>query len=784
MAKTNTKTKRGPLDRTQIYHQIFNQADDIILLIDRKGRIFDINNKIKELGGYKREDLVGKKLTSLKGILAKESIPIVAKNFIKRMAGRKVEPYEIILNKKNGEKVWAEVSASAIKKDGKIIGDLAIVRDINERKLAEEQVLVERDRAQKYLDVANVIMVALDSDGRVTLINKIGADVLGYKEKDIIGKNWFMHFIPKDIRDKTKKVFNKLMQVKGEFAKYYENPILTKKKDVRVIAWHNTILKDNKGHIVGTLSSGEDVTEKNEAKEKLSTSEKKYRELVENANDIIYTHDLMGNFTSVNKAGARIFGYSHDEILKMNIKDIVDPNYLVIAKKKIFEKIAGKARTGPYELLTRNKKGKEVWVGVSTRIIKKGGQPIGVQGIARDVTDRKKIENALLESEKRFKDVAFSSADFIWEVDKKGKYTFASGNVEKILGYRPEEIIGMTPFDLMSTNEAKKLKNIFRGIVKKNERIDDLKNWNITKSGKKVCLLTNGVPIFDNKGDFQGYRGVDKDVTRVEEIDRMKSEFVTVVSHQLRTPLTSIKWFLEILLAEKDDSVDSKQRKMLSQIAESNERMIKLINNLLNVSRIESGRIKVSLVRTQLEDIVKKTIDKYFTWAESSNISIKINKPTRRLPKVKVDVEQIRQVIQNLVSNAIKYSIRGNISINLRKIASVEARRMKTTAEKKGFVDHTELEGEIAKVSEAMAKKKSTHSVIFSIKDHGVGIPRYQQKRVFQKFYRGDNVIKMQTEGSGLGLYLCKAIVESLGGNIWFESTPNKGSTFYFTVPI
>ena len=784
MSKTNTKTKKKPLDKTQIYHQIFNQADDIILLIDRKGRIFDINNKVKELGGYKREDIIGKKLTSLKGILAIESIPIVAKNFIKRMAGCKVKPYEIIVNKKNGEKVWAEISASAIKKNGKIIGDLAIVRDINERKLAEEQVLIERDRAQKYLDVANVIMVALDSDGRVTLINKMGTDVIGCKEGDIIGKNWFRYFIPRDIRSKTEKVFNKLMKGEREIIKCYENPILTKKKEMRVIAWYNTILKNSKGNIIGTLSSGEDITEKNEAKERLSASEKKYRELVENANDIIYTHDLVGNFTSVNKAGTSIFGYSHNEILKMNIKDIIDPSYLVIAKKKIIEKVTGKVRTGPYELLTHNKKGKEVWVEVSTRIIKKGGQPIGVQGIARDVTARKEIENALLESEKRFKDIALSSADFIWEVDRKGKYTFASGNVEKILGFRPEEIIGMTPFDFMPGNEAKNLKKVFREIVKKKKRIDDLKNWNITKGEKKVCLLTNGVPIFDNEGDFQGYRGVDKDITRVEEIDRMKSEFVTVVSHQLRTPLTSIKWFLEILLAEKDGSVNSKQRKMLSQAAESNERMIKLINNLLNVSRIESGRIKVSPVQTQLEDIVEKTIEKYFTWAESSNINIKINKPRKRLPKVKVDVDQIRQVIQNLVSNAIKYSVKGNIVISLRKVSSAEVEQLRIAAVKKGFIDYSKLEGEVAKVSEVMARKEYKNFALFSIKDQGVGIPRYQQKRVFQKFYRGDNVIKMQTEGSGLGLYICKAIVESLGGSIWFESTPDKGAAFYFTVPI
>ena len=170
------------------------------------------------------------------------------------------------------------------------------------------------------------------------------------------------------------------------------------------------------------------------------------------------------------------------------------------------------------------------------------------------------------ELEKKFEDIARSSSDFLWEVNKKGEYTYASGRIKKILGYKPEEIIGKTPFDLMEEEDAKRVEKQFIKVIGKKQPIIDLKNWNKAKDGHRVCLLTNGVPILDKRGNLLGYRGADKDITAQEEIDQAKTEFVSLASHQLRTPLTAISWYTEMLLSGDAGKITEDQHKYLQEV--------------------------------------------------------------------------------------------------------------------------------------------------------------------------------------------------------------------------
>jgi PAS domain S-box-containing protein len=182
--------------------------------------------------------------------------------------------------------------------------------------------------------------------------------------------------------------------------------------------------------------------ERKRAEEALQESEKQFRELVENANDIIYTHDLEGNFTSVNPAVTRIYGYTTEEALQLNIAQIVDPEYLPLARQKIREKLEDVPRTGPYELLTYSKEGEPIWVEVSTRLLEREGQPIGVLGIARDITERKRAEEALRESEERYRSVVENSHAGILIVDDAYRFTYVNEELCEILGRSREEIIG------------------------------------------------------------------------------------------------------------------------------------------------------------------------------------------------------------------------------------------------------------------------------------------------------------------------------------------------------
>lgn len=229
--------------------------------------------------------------------------------------------------------------------------------------------------------------------------------------------------------------------------------------------------------------------------------------------------------------------------------------------------------------------------------------------------------------------------------------------------------------------------------------------------------------------------------------NKMKSEFVSVASHQLRTPLSSFKWSLNLLMSGRLGVLPKKQREYLEILKFNTDRMIKLVGDLLSVSRIEEGRIKIKPQPLQLEELARKEIKAVISFAESNNVQINFSSQ-KGLPSVQADPQLIPIVIQNLLNNAIQYISR-----------------------KKGLV-------------EIEIKKKNNEFIEFSIKDNGVGIPKHQQDQVFQKFFRADNVLKYKTAGTGLGLFISKAIIESCKGKIWFKSKESVGTTFYFTLPI
>jgi len=232
---------------------------------------------------------------------------------------------------------------------------------------------------------------------------------------------------------------------------------------------------------------------------------------------------------------------------------------------------------------------------------------------------------------------------------------------------------------------------------------------------------------------------------RLAEANRMKSEFVGIVSHQLRSPLSNLKWATELLMSGKLGKTEEKQTEYFKILKENSDRMGELIKDLLIVSRIETAKLPIKKVEFSLEDLVKELIKEFRPFAQASNVEIEFQ-AKRNLPKIFADPSQIRLVIENLSDNAIRY-------INGKGIVEIKVER----------------------------KEKNLY---LEIRDTGVGIPEEEQKYIFQKFFRSENVLKYQTQGSGLGLYISRAIIEKSGGKIGFKSEENKGSTFWFTLPL
>jgi PAS domain S-box-containing protein len=246
------------------FRDLFENANDAIWTADVKGRYISVNHLFEDLLGYRKEELIGKKSVYL---VAPESREKSIENYKKALSGEPAE-YELVAPTKDGERRIHWERLRPLRKNGEIIGVQGIGRDITERKRAAKKVQEERNKAQKYLDIAGVIFLVLDANQNVVLINRKGCEILEYKETEIVGKNWFDNFLPEKIRGDVRNAFKKLIVGERKPEKYFENVILTKAGEERLVAWHDTIISDEEGNIIGTLSSGEDITERKKAEEK------------------------------------------------------------------------------------------------------------------------------------------------------------------------------------------------------------------------------------------------------------------------------------------------------------------------------------------------------------------------------------------------------------------------------------------------------------------------------------------------------------------------------------
>ena len=242
--------------------------------------------------------------------------------------------------------------------------------------------------------------------------------------------------------------------------------------------------------------------------------------LMDNFQDIILTIDKTGKVLYVNNAVKR-YGFTKKDIIGKPMYKFIPKKHWLFLGKELLKILKGKTSEGYTEVITKKGIVDVEFVGTP---IKKDGKVIALQTILRDITERKKAEEKIKASEKRLKGIVEVSADWIWEIDKNKKYTFVSKSVKEILGYTPKEIIGKTPLDFMPKDEARRFNEIFRKIVLKRKSFVDLENWNLTKQGKRICLLTNGLPMLDEKGKIIGYIGIDKDITERKKSEDMLQE--------------------------------------------------------------------------------------------------------------------------------------------------------------------------------------------------------------------------------------------------------------------
>ena len=355
----------------------------------------------------------------------------------------------------------------------------------------------------------------------------------------------------------------------------------------------------------------------------------------------------------------------------------------------------------------------------------------------------------LAEANARRRAMLENIGDGVVGINSKGEIIYLNPSAEKLTGYKKEELEGslLVHSLALETEDGEKVsveERPIRNALYQNKQIETRDYFYVRKDGSKFATAITATPVMIY-GQIIGGVNVFRDITTEHEVDRMKTEFISLASHQLKTPLASMKWFGEMLLNGDVGQMSAEQKDLVNTIYESNERLIALVNRLLNISRIESGRFILEPQDTNITELVHDVVKELQPRYEPKKQEI-IKIIPESIPTIKVDPKLIRHTYMNLLTNAIKYTPEGGkVTVTLK------------------------LEGD---------------NLMSSVRDTGMGIPSHQHEQIFKKFFRADNAAKVETDGTGLGLYLAKQIVEKSGGSIGFESSEGGGSRFWFSLPL
>ena len=390
----------------------------------------------------------------------------------------------------------------------------------------QDKLTLEQQQARRYLDVAGVILGVIDADGKVSLINRKGCEILEYEEKDIVGEDYYNTFVPERMRDDLRRGLEELMTGKSTPAELsFESPVLTRSGEERLIAWHYTVVLNEAAKATGILVSGEDITERRKAEQALRASHERYRDLVENIADVIYAVTGDGVATYVSPVVESLLGYRPSEIIGRSFAEFMYQEDLPRAMEAFLRVIAGEVTTNEYRLVTKS--GQIRWVRASNRPILEGNSVVGVHGVLTDITERKQAEEALSQSEERYRTILEEVEDSYFEVDLAGSFTFVNDSICRTLGYSREELIGMNYRDYSAERDVEAVYRAFNKVYRTGKPVEGFSWELIRKDGSAGIGEAAVLPLRNHEGEVIGFRGVGRDVTKrrqAEEALRQSEE--------------------------------------------------------------------------------------------------------------------------------------------------------------------------------------------------------------------------------------------------------------------
>jgi PAS domain S-box-containing protein len=510
--------------------ELTESLSEVLFETDLAGNITFINRAGLKEFGYTKEQVEGG--MTLYDFLPPEKHEEIRETIAQAVIDEPSEWIEVPALRRDGSTFPASVRASVIVREGVPAGIRGIALNVTEQKRLEGALTRERDQAQLYLDTAEVIMMALNREGRITLLNRKGCEVLDVTPEQAVGVDWFEVFLPEDARTETRGIFESLIDEEDTHV-YAENIVLTSRGEARLVAWYNSRLKDDTGNVIGTLSSGTDVTERVRAEQKLEESERRIREITDTLPVVAYEADATGRMTFVNATFFDLFGYTKEELeAEMSLFQLIAPADRRRARAVFRRRMRGE-EVGRVEYTGLRKDGSTFNLAARSALIKQAGAVVGQRGVMLDVTEQKRAEEWIKESERHIHELTDALPVVVYETDATGRITFVNATTFEMFGYTKEELeAGMSIFHVVTDADKERARAVFRRRTSL-DGVGRMEYTGLRKDGSTFPVAAHGAPI-RRDGAVVGVRGIVVDITeqkRAEERVKEHTDTIEILNH-------------------------------------------------------------------------------------------------------------------------------------------------------------------------------------------------------------------------------------------------------------
>jgi len=750
---TEKKKAYLELEKSELkYKSLFDLANDAIFLMDDEIFI-DCNQKTLELFGCKKEEIVGQPpyVFSPKIQPDGRSSKDKAHEKITSALSGKPQRFEWKHTKLNGELFDAEVSLNRIELSDKILLQ-AIVRDISKRKKTEEQISI---LAHAVKSISESVCIT-DMNGNIIFVNNSFCNSYNYTYDEISGQSI-------SVLRSEKNSENILSQIISETLKGgWNGEIISKQKNGTefLTSISTSVIRNDEGSPVALITVSMDITDRKKSENELRHSKQMIQLILDNVPQRIFWKDLNSNYLGCNKNFANDAGLSNpDEILSANDYDMpwkaAEADYYRLIDNEVM-----KNDNPIYHLIEpqTHLDGTIAWLETNkVPLHDEMGDVVGILGTYEDITERKKAEEALRESEQRFRSLVDNMIEATLIIDWNGFIIFANKSAAKLVGLEePEQGIGKKVFDFLHPDDNLRVLEAIINVKDSSEPfMDEYRIKTINGDDRWVESLGTRI-IFSNKNSIlvtlrdateRKFAEIElreaKD--KAEEMNKIKSNFLANMSHELRTPLVGILGFSELLRERLKEGPTSE---MADRILTSANRLMDTLNLVLDLSRIEAKKVDFNFKPNRIPELVESQIQLFEAVAERKNLFLHLEFSDPNL-FANIDEQVFRQIINNLVNNALKYTYTGGVNVN---------------------VD--------------LVTEDSNKFVRVSVKDSGIGIPQESLGLIFQEFRQVSEGFNRHFEGTGLGLTITKNFVEMMNGEITVKSTVGFGSTFSVRFPL